>query len=418
MPDHYPEEVLVKDLKTKEVFHYIDKENGFDRVSREVYKDGSKVVHFPYNRRTGLPRYERISKITYQKMPDPLPHGFNKSWTTGYGFTRTLNPLIYFVQDNFPAVREIVVSSVLETKLEKRKLTINAGDADAAYKLLDPLLFQHRREIKHSAAHILSTWFPKQIESVAQQYSPGHLDRIIRQHSISATELSVQDRQSILDLISQFSEEDLETKRKQLVSAKSKIDKVYIETVLADFDELIDLKTDSKRLEEKWHEFLKENSWIFSQLFAYPMVLFKDKAFVGGKSVLDSGGKIADFLYKNEFSMNLAIIEIKTHLTKLMSSTPYRGLYVFSITKYLSRAINQVLDQRDNLQKEFYSLSKGSEFNTFNSKCVVLVGRVSDLSSDQLKSFELFRSEVKDVDIVTFDELLEKLKALLELFES
>ena len=53
-------------------------------------------------------------------------------------------------------------------------------------------------------------------------------------------------------------------------------------------------------------------------------------------------------------------------------------------------------------------MNSNNQFETFNSKCVVLMGSISDLDIKQLKSFELTRSNSKDVDILTFDELLER----------
>ena len=84
----------------------------------------------------------------------------------------------------------------------------------------------------------------------------------------------------------------------------------------------------------------------------------------------------------------------------------------------LSGAISQVLNQRDNFQKHFaiHKMNTQEEFETFNSKCVVLMGSIEDLDNSQLKSFELLRSNSKDVEIITFDELLgrfENLKALM-----
>ena len=59
--------------------------------------------------------------------------------------------------------------------------------------------------------------------------------------------------------------------------------------------------------------------------------------------------------------------------------------------------------------------SEDKGFETFNSKCVVLMGSISDLSDKELGSFELFRSNSKDVEILTFDELLARFNNLKEL---
>jgi hypothetical protein len=201
------------------------------------------------------------------------------------------------------------------------------------------------------------------------------------------------------------------------VTTKEIIDKVYIESVLEEFKELKDQKTLTGKLEERWQDFFKTNGWIFSQFFAYPAVLFKDKAYVGGKTVENINGKIADFLYKNEFSGGVAIIEIKTHKTELMENSAYRGKDVFGISEELGGAINQVLDQRDNLQKEFNALNKEDSFQSFNPECFVVIGNISDLKKEQIKSFELFRGNSRSVNIITFDELYRRINNLLEIFK-
>ena len=55
------------------------------------------------------------------------------------------------------------------------------------------------------------------------------------------------------------------------------------------------------------------------------------------------------------------------------------------------------------------------EFETFNSKCIVLIGNLADLDEDQRYSFELSRSNSKDVEIITFDELKAKIESFQEL---
>jgi len=77
----------------------------------------------------------------------------------------------------------------------------------------------------------------------------------------------------------------------------------------------------------------------------------------------------------------------------------------------------QVIDQKTNFMKQHDNLTKGSSVQSLNSKCVVIVGRLSDLEIDAKKrSFELFRMSNKDVEIITFDEVEKKMQTVLELF--
>jgi hypothetical protein len=53
---------------------------------------------------------------------------------------------------------------------------------------------------------------------------------------------------------------------------------------------------DKDRAEEgHWQGVLSGNSWVFSQLFASPIVLIKDQAYVGGKGIDNRGGNIEGY---------------------------------------------------------------------------------------------------------------------------
>ena len=95
-----------------------------------------------------------------------------------------------------------------------------------------------------------------------------------------------------------------------------------------------------------------------------------------------------------------------------MKSSQYRGSDVYPMSEDLSGGIAQVLDQKDNLQKEFIDLKKGEKVESYNPKCILVIGMVKDLTEEQQKSFELIRSNSKDVEIITFDELFQKIKGL------
>ena len=57
--------------------------------------------------------------------------------------------------------------------------------------------------------------------------------------------------------------------------------------------------------------------------------------------------------------------------------------------------------------------SKKYDWQAYAVRCLVLIG-TAPTETDQLKSLELFRNNLHDVLVVTFDELLEKLRNLRE----
>src|SRR5690606_36823473 len=104
-----------------------------------------------------------------------------------------------------------------------------------------------------------------------------------------------------------------------------------------------------------------------------------------------------------------ALIEIKTHKKELLKKVPYRKPSTFCMSDDLSGGIAQCLDQKDTYIKDF-----GNKYPTFDPKCILIVGRKDNLSSNQKNCFELLRANQSTVDIVTFDELFKKLQGLLK----
>ena len=125
------------------------------------------------------------------------------------------------------------------------------------------------------------------------------------------------------------------------------------------------------------------------------------------------GDKFTDFLVKNSMTDNTAIVEIKTPQTKLLNQSAYRdGIYTPS--SHLSGSINQSLDQKYQLEREFTNIkdiSRLPDIKSYSVHCCLIIGMMPS-EDDQRKSFELFRGNSKAVEIITFDELLKKLKNL------
>lgn len=176
--------------------------------------------------------------------------------------------------------------------------------------------------------------------------------------------------------------------------------------------------------EKFWQSVLKENTWILSQVFSNPTVLINDEAYVGGKTINNNSGKLVDFLYANPFSKDAVLIEIKTPLTPLITSNEYRT-GVHSVHKDLAGAVTQVLTYKTSLQREYQTIDYNNyrqgiktDFDSINPCCVVIAGRFDTLTNTAHRhSFELYRKELKNVIIITFDELFERVKGLIQLLE-
>lgn len=171
--------------------------------------------------------------------------------------------------------------------------------------------------------------------------------------------------------------------------------------------------------EEFWQQkVFNENQWVLAQIFSCPCTIYAQKAFVGGKSLDNKGGNVCDFIYRNKMTQNVALIEIKTPCTEIVGK-PYRETYSMSLD--MSGAVNQVLNYRDELQKNFSTLTRDLEeadtVRAFSPKCVVVIGKISTLNAKQQKAFELYRSSFNNLTIITFDELHQKICDLMSVFK-
>jgi hypothetical protein len=280
--------------------------------------------------------------------------------------------------------------------------------------------FQRNRVELNLAVQInLNALFPAYVAKPPKTYSSNSLAQSLSNWGNDITEFSDKDKNAIKELFEKLSLKTDFLTQEALAKTKEVIDNKYIADTLAKFGSFITTRTHTPALEKKWQSFLKAHNWIFSTIFAQPIVLFQDEAFVGGRALDNKNGKLNDFFIKNDLSNNVSFLEIKTHLTALVENKAYRGVDVFSATRDLSGAIVQVLNQRDNFQKEFYGLKVKSahlgKLESFNSKSVVLIGSLKSLSDGQKSAFELFRSNSKDVEIITFDELQSKIQSLQSL---
>lgn len=401
-----------RDLETKEVFFYKDEKEGIDVLSREVFKKKPLEIHYPFGR-DGQQKYRYIHSIEFQDISPKIINGIYKAVNFGLGFTRNLSPVVYRLE-KYPAIKKIIISPKLKSKITRTVATFNTDDLESVFQTIKPLKEVQSEELRRVSNNALSDVYPEKIKRNAKAYNKGELSLFLKEKKITPDKLSDSDVSKLIDIIPEHIKEE-----KIVYQAEEKINFIKLQKVKDDFRKIVEQKTDTDKLEEKCQVFFKENHWILSNILSMPVVLLGGKIHVGGKDIHNKGGRVADFLYQNKLTKNVFIVEIKTPLKNLIdTTTPYRKPDVFSIGKEVTGGLVQALDQKDNLQKEFYILAKNGEFQSFNPKVVLIVGNLKKLNKKQIKSFELFRSNIKDVEVITYDELLKRTELILGEFVS
>lgn len=164
-----------------------------------------------------------------------------------------------------------------------------------------------------------------------------------------------------------------------------------------------------------WQSLFEQHSWVLSEIYAHPVVIVAGRAYVGGKGVSNTGGNLADFLYQNKLTGNALIIEIKTPLTELLEASEYRN-GVFAPSRELAGATQQLVHYRSTLVDQRTALAEDSGMTVYSPRCLLVCGTLPDASHPaRVRSFERFRGSLRDVDVITYDELIAKVELLLEL---
>ena len=80
-------------------------------------------------------------------------------------------------------------------------------------------------------------------------------------------------------------------------------------------------------------------------------------------------------------------------------------------------AISQVLSQKHSLETNIAELKNSGDRNVeaYNVQELIIIGKIDNLTeTSQKRSFELFRNNLKNIRIITYDECLEQLKSIIE----
>jgi hypothetical protein len=225
----------------------------------------------------------------------------------------------------------------------------------------------------------------------------------------SSTPLSKHDREALVELLTEHAKEISRNEPERLVKLHRDIELVSLDRLIERFDDMLSRPTN----ELDWQKLLKLNPFILTMLFGYPIVLVPAQGHVGGTDLEGRGDKIADFVTKNTRTNNVALVEIKKPGTPLILDQVYRD-GVHKIASEFTSAIVQVLDQRQLLMTNIATIgraSRGIKIESHSVPCIVIAGRMPN-NIDQQKALELYRGALKDVAVLTFDELRDRLSNL------
>lgn len=175
-------------------------------------------------------------------------------------------------------------------------------------------------------------------------------------------------------------------------------------------------------IETEWQRFFERNEWIFGYGLRYKYLsILQREAHVSHTDLNGSNDVIADFLITD--SRFTKIIELKTPQTNLFVNRQNRA-DSWRLSNELTDAVSQILAQKANWEVESQRDNYTAEGNLINERtcdpeCILIIGALGDVTGTdrekviKKKTFELYRRNLKNIDIICYDELLERAKFIV-----
>ena len=189
-----------------------------------------------------------------------------------------------------------------------------------------------------------------------------------------------------------------------------------------------------KKNEDVWQDFFGRNTWILGYGMNYflnsPLDNEKLEQVVKGHDHTGSGKRVDSLLKTQGFISALSFGEIKTHKTYLLKqvSTAYRK-ECWQISDELAGGIAQVqravqvslANIRSKTEiKDSSGTPTGEQLFLYQPKSFIVVGSLTEfqtehgINEERYSSFELFRRNTLSPEIITFDELYERARFIVE----
>lgn len=286
------------------------------------------------------------------------------------------------------------------------------------------------------------------LEFIQKLDLPG-LTRGKIQLSDNLVEISAEDEKKLFTLLS--SAEGFSTIKELLSSTVTSTDLVNIgfrKGQLEIFGKLLKsaefradyrLKEDIKKPGDEaiWQYFFEKNTWIFGYGLNYVWCSKIDteeklEQIIEGHA-FNQGGKIADGLMKTIAYINqFILIEIKTPGADLVEAKKYRtecwvpgedlrgGISQLQKSAYLFK--KKIADKHQ--IKDSDGNPKNEEIFNYSPKSYLLIGKLDQFSTpeglvneEKYSSFELYRRDMKQIEVITYDELYERARFIIEYAE-
>lgn len=174
--------------------------------------------------------------------------------------------------------------------------------------------------------------------------------------------------------------------------------------------------------EADWQDFFEREQWVFGYGLDYRVMRQFDREMtVGGGGTDNQNKPVVDFLMS--FTDYTVLVEVKRPNTPIFRARRGGRAGTWEFSPEFMSAVSQIIEQKAEwlsfAQSGEHYTRAGSETltaRTRNAKSILIIGSRDEFSRSENPraanvmhdTFELFRRENRSIDIVTYDELLER----------
>lgn len=174
--------------------------------------------------------------------------------------------------------------------------------------------------------------------------------------------------------------------------------------------------------ESAWQAFFQRNEWIFGHNLIFQFVTnLANQGHVGGTTVSGKGAQRTDMVVNTEATARFTVlVDIKRPDTKLLGDI-YRNK-VYSLGGDLTGGASQLQSYcrtwvtEGSRQEENAANLQDARISSYEPRGILVVGNLDELDHQSKRAtFELYRRNLHNPEIITYDELLERARFTVRL---
>ncbi|AKJ96825.1 hypothetical protein VM99_01715 [Pseudomonas chlororaphis] len=413
---------LTKDFETPETWHQILSVSPDEICIHPIHQRGGSANY-------GTPKHGPVHQILLARpkahpyriptnrdelegLLSSLPDGFAKDWQIGLGLLWEYRFIIESISD-IGDIHTIVIhgeDGSDDAKIHGSSYYLGIDRYSELKRSLDRLSQRHQRETRSDKQLVCYTGLAHAADPIRNPERPKKLPANVLTDLIKLgrgrSQLSTADQKSAVNLVKDNADVIAKKTPMMLLDLKADIERVTLGELVERYKNL--MSADAKK--DRWQQFLVDNPFILDMAFSYPIKVVCERPYVGSKRFNGRGGNYSDFLVAAKSTGNVALIEIKHPKKDLLKTPAYRN-NTYGPSIELSGSVAQIINQRASLQREILQLKEDLEepVHTYAVPAIVVIGRTPS-DKHQRRSFEQYRNALRDVSVVTFDELQRRLE--------